>query len=88
MKSLSHAVLIVGLLALASSAHAQVPQHLNHQGILTDNEGVIVPDGSYVLQFQIYDTPSASTTPLFEQQLTTNVVNGLYNVLLSDNAGG
>lgn len=90
MKSLAHAVLIAGLLAfaLASSADAQVPQHLNHQGILTDNSGVIVPDGTYVLQFQIYDTPSASTTPLFEQQLTANVVNGLYNILLSDNEGG
>jgi hypothetical protein len=90
MKCLSHAVLSAGLLALtlASSSNAQVPQHLNHQGILTDDAGVIVPDGTYVLQFQIYDTPSASTTPLFEQQLTANVVNGLYNVLLSDNQGG
>jgi len=68
-------------------APAQVPHHLNHQGILTTNDGVIVPDGEYVLEFQIHDTPSASGTPLFSQQLTVNVVKGLYNVLLSDNGG-
>ncbi|MEX2205535.1 MAG: hypothetical protein WEF50_04830 [Myxococcota bacterium] len=81
-------LVVLGISTLSSTAFAQVPQHLNHQGILTNNQGVIVPDGAYVIEFQIYDTPSASTTPLFEQQLTVNVVNGLYNVLLSDNAGG
>lgn len=76
------------LLAFSEPARAQVPQHLNHQGLLTDNAGVIVPDGEYVLRFEIHETPGASGPPPFFQQLTVNVVKGLYNVLLSDNGGG
>jgi hypothetical protein len=72
---------------LAPVVSAQVPQHLNHQGILTDQDGVIVPDGVYELEFQIHETPSAPGIPLFDQNLSVNVVKGLYNVLLSDNAG-
>jgi hypothetical protein len=76
------ALLFAGLLPIASAA--QTPSHLNHQGILTDSNGVVVADGEYGLEFGIYDAPAAGTLH-FQQQLSVNVVGGLYNVLLSDN---
>jgi hypothetical protein len=76
------ALLLAALLPIAAAA--QAPSYLNHQGILTDSNGVVVPDGGYALEFGIYDAPAAGTLH-FEQQLTVNVVGGLYNVLLSDN---
>ena len=83
LRNVSAMGLALGLL-LGSPAAAGVPQHLNHQGILTDDTGVVVPDGPYDLEFGIYDTASAGTLR-FQQTLTVNVVGGLYNVLLSSN---
>jgi len=78
----------VGLVLLAANAlsAAGIPKHLSHQGVLTDTGGVVVPDGAYTLAFDIYDAAS-SGNPLFGQELQVEVVDGVYNVLLSDNPG-
>lgn len=75
------ALLFAAWLPITSAA--QTPSHLNHQGILMDSNGVVVADGEYGLEFGIYDAPAAGTLH-FQQQLSVNVVGGLYNVLLSD----
>ncbi len=76
--------LALTLLLPASVLGAAIPKHLSHQGILTDTNGVVVPDGLYTLTFGIHDAASDGHT-LFSQTLQVQVVDGLYNVLLSDN---
>jgi hypothetical protein len=77
---------IVALLLLIFSrgTEADVPRQISHQGVLLDSSGVVVPSGLYSIDFDIYDAPSLGTQ-LFHQQLQVNVLDGVYNVLLSDN---
>jgi hypothetical protein len=79
------ATLLTLLLLAPSALAAGIPKHLSHQGVLTDTAGVVVPDGLYTLDFDIFDAAS-SGNHLFGQQLQVEVVGGVYNVLLSDNA--
>ena len=66
---------------LFSAAVAQVPQQINYQGMLANADGILVPDGNYVMSFAIYEA-AAGGTPLWSESQTVAVVNGLYNVIL------
>ena len=75
-------LLAVGLIAvLFSIVTAAVPQLINFQGILRDGSGNPVADGSYSVQFTIYDAPSAGNIKWQETQ-SVSTVNGLFSVLL------
>jgi hypothetical protein len=63
---------------------ADVPQLVSYQGVLMQDDAVVVPDGPYSLRFRVF-RQEALGTPVFEQTLQVQVTNGLYNVLLSDN---
>jgi hypothetical protein len=60
---------------------AAVPQLINFQGILRDGGGNPVANGSYSVQFTIYDAASGGTNLWTETQSVTTV-NGLFTVLL------
>lgn len=79
-------VWVLSSLILGAANAAEIPRQLSHQGVLTDASGVVVADGLYTISFDILDSPSGGT-PLFHQQLQVNVVDGVYNVLLSNNGG-
>ena len=76
--------LVVVAVTLARAALAAAPEIISYQGLLTDDQGVVVENGPYDLRFRIFDAPTAGT-PLFEQPLQVTVIDGLYNVLLSTN---
>ena len=40
---------------------AQVPRQISYQGILTDANGVIVPDGNHALALSLYDAARAGS---------------------------
>ncbi len=61
--------------------HAAVPQQLDHQGYLTDPDGVPVADGSYFMVFAIYDADVGGTM-LWSESQTVSVAIGIYNVIL------
>ncbi|MGH7724991.1 MAG: hypothetical protein ACREOU_06135 [Candidatus Eiseniibacteriota bacterium] len=75
--------LVVGLLALpAPSVLAQAPSTMSFQGVLTDNAGVLVPDGSYDLTFRIYDVAAGGAALWTEAQPGVPVVRGGFSVTL------
>jgi len=55
---------------------------LNYQGVLTDSDGTVVPDGSYALTFRIYNVASGGS-PLWEETIPSVQVNGgIFNAVL------
>lgn len=70
------------LLCLAFNIHAQVPQTMSYQGVLTNENGNAVADGSYKLKFELHTTPNNGTIPWQETHENVPVINGLFNVIL------
>lgn len=73
---------VVGLLALAATASAEVPTLMNYQGRLTDPGGTPVANGSYEVTFRIYDEISVEHWSEVHN-ITTNA--GLFSVQLGSN---
>ncbi|MCX8050761.1 MAG: hypothetical protein N3B17_02565, partial [Chlorobi bacterium] len=71
------AALVVG----AVVASAQVPRVLSYQGILTDSQGRILPDGEYTLTIRLYDRVDA-TEPIYVEEQRVVSVRGVVNVLI------
>lgn len=77
--------MMILLLAMSIAAGAAVPPMISYQGKLMQPSGAPVPDGSYSIQFAIYDDP-ASADPEHKLWSETNanvqVKGGLFSVLL------
>jgi hypothetical protein len=65
--------LVLALLA-PLPALAAVPSTISYQGMLTDNLGVPVADGSYDMSFRIYDVPSGGAALFSEDHSGANAV--------------
>ena len=71
----------VMLTALAAPAGAGVPRLLSYQGVLTDNLGAAVADGTYQLTFNIYDVASGGST-LWTEVQNVDVTGGVFTAML------
>ncbi len=60
-------------------AQLNIDDTIAYQGILTDSNGMSVPDGNYSMRFRLYD---AIDSMVWEETQVVPVQNGLYNVLL------
>ena len=69
----------VAVVLATVSAWTQVPRVLSYQGILTDRDGRILPDGDYELQIRLYDRLDA-TEPLFGERQRVTSQYGVVNV--------
>jgi trimeric autotransporter adhesin len=74
-------IVILSLISVGVPVLADAPQLLNYQGRLTDTNGNPL-NGSYSIQFLIYNDPAAGTTIWSEAHGTVNVTDGVYQVLL------
>ena len=76
-------ILIMLAVAMLASlpVSAQIPRLINYQGVLTDDMGVVVSDGSYNMIFRLYDVPSGGTH-LWEETIAVNVSKGIFNTTL------
>ncbi len=81
LRSIKFAACIT-LLILVSVAHAQIPQTMSYQGILTDGSGVNVPDGNYNLTFKLYDVASGANPAIWSEGQLVQVNKGVFNVML------
>ena len=77
----SASFLAAGILFLCSMVYAAVPQLINFQGILRDGSGNPVANGSYSVQFTIYDAPSSGNV-VWQETQSVSTVNGLFTALL------
>jgi len=67
-----------------------VPGLINYQGRLTDQTGTPLAAGSYVLQFRLWDSPTAANgidLIWAQQQNVTVQTNGVFNVILGSPGG-
>ncbi len=71
---------------LICPVYAGVPQIINYEGTLTDTSGNPIPDGTYEIQFGIYNAQSGGTPIWTERWDSTTtpvaVYKGKFNVLL------
>jgi len=66
----------------AQAAAASLPLTMSYQGLLTTGLGTPVADGSYDLQFDLYDSLSGGTSMWSETQTGVSVQRGTFNVIL------
>jgi hypothetical protein len=76
-------LLLYGMLLffISTGLQGQIPQTITYQGVLTDDGGNVVTDGSYTMSFRLYASESG-TTALWSESQVVVVVNGVFNVLL------
>ena len=82
------------LLALLIGSHLllgqSVPPLINYQGRLTDQTGAPLPGGLYIIQFRLWNDPTANTSSnlIWSQQQSVAVqANGVFDVLLGSTNG-
>lgn len=68
-------------------AFAQVPNKISYQGLLTTSSGTPVQDGSYELQFGIYNLPSGGDLKHEESISGVNIEKGTFSVILHPPSG-
>ncbi|GIV53724.1 MAG: hypothetical protein KatS3mg039_0242 [Candidatus Kapaibacterium sp.] len=74
-------VLVCLLVLSVTSVFAQIPRVLSYQGILTDPDGRILPDGEYTLTVRLYDRVDA-TEPIYVEEHRAVAVRGVVNLLI------
>jgi hypothetical protein len=76
------AVLVLLLLLLPAALHAQVPQSISYQGVLTDASGQSLPDGSYKLAMHLYDAPTAGNLVWSDDNQSIQLLHGVFSTTL------
>jgi hypothetical protein len=68
---------------LAAPTAAEVPSTLSYQGVLTDASGSAVNDGTYTIEFRIYDVASGGSA-LWTETRSVDVLKGVFSVILGE----
>lgn len=76
--------LFLSIVFSASIGHAAVPNLINYQGRLTDAQGQPLADGSYNINFKIYDQLE-NGAPLWTEEQTVTLTNGIFSTTLGKN---
>jgi len=74
-------MIITLVLALSASIQAAVPNTMNYQGRLTDDQGQPV-NATISMTFTIYDAETSGNSKWSENHPSVSVVNGLFSVVL------
>ncbi len=80
IKKLGIIIFLTAMLT-ASGSSAQLPKTINYQGILTDNGGTVVTDGSYNLTLRLYTVPTGGSH-IWECTEAVTVTKGIFNAVL------
>lgn len=80
------AIIAAMCVMMASLATADVPQVINYQGLLTDENGWAVDDGDYQITFTIYDAVTGGNVKWTSGQQTVLVTDGLFTYQLGSAA--
>jgi len=81
--SLSIMVLMI-LVILVHSLHADIPQVMNYQGKITDTEGVPVADGEHTMRFRIYNALTGGDLQWNSTNQTVNLSGGIFSIMLGE----
>jgi hypothetical protein len=83
MKKLITLVILLSALFLLKPNNVLCQQTITIQGVLTNNSGVPLPDGTYEVEFNIYETESGGAT-LWTEIHTVSTVNGVFSATLAE----
>jgi len=75
-------VSILCFVLISISVSADIPQMINYQGKVTDTSGDPVPDGTYIMQFEIFDAPTGNILLWSSGDVSLDVTDGIFSVLL------
>ncbi|MGH7726031.1 MAG: hypothetical protein ACREOU_11450 [Candidatus Eiseniibacteriota bacterium] len=78
------AALIMTALVFVPVAGADVPSTMSYQGVLTDDVGNLVPDGTYDLTFSIFDVSVAGAALYTETHPAVLVTKGGFSVIIGE----
>lgn len=81
MKRLQILIIICSLLPI-KLMFGQAPAIINVQGVLTDANSMLVPNGNYTLTFRLYGTSQDPTVLWTEKQVDLAVQSGVFNASL------
>ena len=76
-----HLLTALFILILTPFLWGQIPQTMSYQGVLTDANGVPVPDGNYNVTFRLYEGATGGN-PLWEEAQLIAATSGIFNVIL------
>lgn len=74
---------LLALLCTAQSLLAEIPRLISYQGVVTNEQGGIVADGTYPMTFGIYDSVVAGNRLWFENR-NVETVNGIFDIYLGE----
>ncbi len=74
-------IITLALTLLALPATASVPRTLNIQGVLADDADAALADGSYTVQFHLWNA-STGGTDVWTEQFPVTQTNGVFNAVL------
>jgi hypothetical protein len=69
--------------SIIGNVNAQVPNKISYQGLLTNSDGSVIPDGNYNLTFKIYNVESGGTA-LWTETQNVAVSKGTFSVILGE----
>lgn len=86
-------LLLTAFCRTAAAQTATVPHLVNYQGLLVGANGTNMPDGNYVLTFNVYSNANSSATPVWGPQIfdgqnavghggTVSLIGGRFNLVL------
>ncbi len=73
--------IILLIIGISCTAFAQVPRTISYQGVLTDAQGNLIPDGNHTLTLKLYDAATNGSLLFIETQ-TVPVVKGVFNAII------
>ncbi len=78
-------VVALAVVCASGAALAEIPEVMGYQGQITDNSGVPVADGTYDMQFRIYDNSGGSGSSLWDSGTgSVTVSGGVFSVMLGE----
>ncbi len=84
MRMLVTNLFTLGLLLLAYTAAAEIPQVITYQGCLADSLGDPVPDGAYDLTLTMYTAPEGVNSVWLCEGQTVQVIDGLFEYMIGE----
>ncbi len=83
--------ILIFILSPFTNVSAQINKQINYQGKLTNSLGIAVPNGTYSMEFKLYNDPTLSDSPahlLWTETRTggdkVQVTSGLFSVMLGE----
>ncbi|MFT5233048.1 MAG: hypothetical protein ACI9UQ_001077 [Candidatus Krumholzibacteriia bacterium] len=76
-------LIALALTLLSATSTAAVPRTLNIQGVLADDSDLALPDGTYTVQFHLWNAIT-SGTDVWTEQFQVTQSNGVFNAVLGN----